>query len=124
MLTTTDVGNVTQGQGLRIIKCYFEGEELGINAQVAMSALGSGCACPAAFTAHCPRLPFQRVQVPLIVRALPLPEWFGLRTSGLYRVGRTSGGGEGGGGGAQMYVPTKSKSAVQTPSLGLAYHGR
>ena len=64
-------------------------EGMGINGQVAMSALGSGCACATAFIAHCHRRRFQRIRVLWRVPALSLPEWFRLRSSRLYRIRRT-----------------------------------
>ena len=61
----------------------------GINGQVVMSALGSGCTCPTAFIGHCPRRRFQRIQVLWRVPAMSLPEWLGLRSSRLYWIRRT-----------------------------------
>ena len=49
----------------------------GINGQVAMSALGSSCACPTTFTAHCPCQCIQRTHVLWQVPALTCPEWMG-----------------------------------------------
>ena len=49
----------------------------GINGQAAMSALGSGCACPTAFIAHCSRWRVQRIQVHWRVPARSLPQWLG-----------------------------------------------
>ena len=66
------------------------GGQGGINGHAAMSALGSGCACPTAVIAHGPQWRFRRIQVRWRVRASSLPEWFGLLASGLYRVRRTS----------------------------------
>ena len=40
-------------------------------------ALGSGCACPTAFIAHCPHRRIQRTQVVWRVPALTCPEWLG-----------------------------------------------
>ena len=36
-----------------------------------MSALGSGCTCPTAFIAHCPRQRFQRIQFSGVFQLCP-----------------------------------------------------
>ena len=66
---------------------------MGINGQVALSASGSSCACPTAFTAHCPCQRIQRTQILWQVPALTCPEWMGCDRQdsiglGLYRFRR------------------------------------
>ena len=70
----------------------------GINGPVAMSALGSGCACPTAFVAHCPRRRIQRAQVLWRVPALTCPEWLGCGCQDCTGLGVHAGQGHGGGG--------------------------
>ena len=63
------------------MRVHFGAREIhgggGINGQLALSALGSSCACPTAFTANCPCQRIQHTQVLWQVPALTYPEWMG-----------------------------------------------
>ena len=45
---------------------------------------------PTTFIAHCPHCSHPVQSGPLMCPGLSLPHWFGLRSSGLYRVRRTA----------------------------------
>ena len=75
-------GAQVHSQNLKLAKGRFEnfGGSGVVGASMvrfAMSALGSGYACPTAFIAHCPRWRIQRTQVNCRIPALTCPEWMG-----------------------------------------------